>query len=40
MNDPKTLSGIELAPTLQPSAPVSDPLLAALGNVRRIERVG
>ncbi len=41
MNDPKTtLSGLELAPTLQPSAGASDPLLAALGNVRRIERVG
>ncbi|HEX2083333.1 MAG TPA: FliI/YscN family ATPase [Xanthomonadaceae bacterium] len=39
MND-KARSGIELAPRLQPASPAPDPLLAALGKVRQIERVG
>jgi type III secretion protein N (ATPase) len=39
MND-KARSGIELAPRLQPAPSAPDPLLAALGKVRQIERVG
>ncbi len=42
MSDPKALSAIDLSPRLQAAgaAATQDPLLAALGRVRSIERVG
>jgi type III secretion protein N (ATPase) len=40
MNDPHRLSAIDLSPRLDAGAAASDPLLAALGRVRPIERVG
>lgn len=40
MSEAKALHGVDLTPRLQPAAAADDPLLAALGKVRPIERVG